>query len=159
MGTIARQARGLGITVPLMGGDGWESPELIKGAGGPGGALEGAYFTDHSALDEKDPVVKKFVEAYKTTYGGKTPDALAGQGYDAAGVLFAAMKSVEKPDGGDYNTDAYRGKLRDAIAATKGYKGATGDITLDADRNAKKSAVVLQIKGSSYKNVIATYQP
>ena len=81
------------------------------------------------------------------------------QGYDAAGVLFAAMKTVGKPDGGDYNSDAYRAKLRDAIAATKGYKGATGDITLDADRNAHKPAVVLQIKGSSYKNLIATFQP
>jgi len=159
VGTIARQARQLGITVPLVGGDGWESPKLIEGAGGAGGALEGCYFTDHSALDEKDPVVKKFVEAYKAANGGQSPDALTGQGYDAAGVLFAAMKSAGKPDGGDYDSDAYRAKLRDAIATTKGYKGATGDITLDADRNAQKPAVVLQIKGSNYKNVVATFQP
>lgn len=159
VGTIARQARQLGITAPLVGGDGWESPKLIEGAGGPGGALEGCYFTDHSALDERDPVVKKFVESYKAANGGQSPDALTGQGYDAAGVLFAAIKAAGKPDGGDYNSDAFRAKLRDAIAATAGYKGATGDITLDADRNAKKAAVVLQIKGSNYKNVIATFQP
>lgn len=159
VGTIARQARQLGIKVPLVGGDGWESPKLIEGAGGAGGALEGSYFTDHSALDEKDPIVKKFVESYKLANEGQSPDSLTGQGYDAAGVLFAAMKTVGKPDGGDYNSDAYRAKLRDAIAATKGYKGATGDITLDADRNAHKPAVVLQIKGSSYKNLIATFQP
>ncbi len=159
VGTIARQARQLGITVPLVGGDGWESPKLIEGAGGAGGALEGSYFTDHSALDEKDPIVKKFVDAFKAANGGQSPDALTGQGYDAAGVLFAAMKSVGKPADGDYDSDAYRAKLRDAIAATKDYKGATGNITLDADRNAKKSAVVLQIKGDNYKNVIATFQP
>ena len=159
VGTIARQARQLGITAPLVGGDGWESPKLIEGAGGPGGALEGCYFTDHSALDERDPVVKKFVEAYKAANSGQSPDALTGQGYDAAGVLFAAIKTAGKPDGGDYNSDAFRAKLRDAIAATTGYKGATGDITLDADRNAKKAAVVLQIKGNNYKNVIATFQP
>ena len=159
VGTIARQARQLGIAAPLVGGDGWESPKLIEGAGGPGGALEGCYFTDHSALDERDPVVKKFVESYKAANGGQSPDALTGQGYDAAGVLFAAIKMAGKPDGGDYNSDAFRAKLRDAIAATAGYKGATGDITLDADRNAKKAAVVLQIKGSNYKNVIATFQP
>ena len=159
VGTIARQARQLGIAAPLVGGDGWESPKLIEGAGGPGGALEGCYFTDHSALDERDPVVKKFVESYKAANGGQSPDALTGQGYDAAGVLFAAIKTAGKPDGGDYNSDAFRAKLRDAIAATAGYKGATGDITLDADRNAKKAAVVLQIKGSNYKNVIATFQP
>ena len=159
VGTIARQARQLGIAAPLVGGDGWESPKLIEGAGGPGGALEGCYFTDHSALDERDPVVKKFVESYKAANGGQSPDALTGQGYDAAGVLFAAIKTAGKPEGGDYNSDAFRTKLRDAIAATAGYKGATGDITLDADRNAKKAAVVLQIKGSNYKNVIATFQP
>ena len=159
VGTIARQARQLGIAAPLVGGDGWESPKLIEGAGGPGGALEGCYFTDHSALDERDPVVKKFVESYKAANGGQSPDALTGQGYDAAGVLFAAIKTAGKPEGGDYNSDAFRAKLRDAIAATAGYKGATGDITLDADRNAKKAAVVLQIKGSNYKNVIATFQP
>jgi len=159
VGTIARQARQLGIKAPLVGGDGWESPKLIEGAGGPGGALEGSYFTDHSALDEKDPVVKKFVESYKAANNGQSPDALTGQGYDAAGVLFAAIKAAGKPEGGDYNTDTFRAKVRDAIAATKGYAGATGDITLDADRNAKKSAVVLQIKGNNYKNVIATFQP
>lgn len=156
IGTIARQARAIGIKAPLIGGDGWESPSLLKGAGG---ALEGCYFTDHSALDPKDPVVKKFIDTYKAAYGGQSPDALAGAGYDAAGVLFAAFKAAGTPADGDYNSDAYRAKLRDAIAATKGYKGATGDITLDADRNAKKSAVVLQIKGDNYKNVVATFQP
>ena len=156
IGTIARQARAIGIKAPIIGGDGWESPDLLKGAGG---ALEGCYFTDHSALDPKDPVVKKFIDTYKAAYNGQSPDALAGAGYDAAGVLFAAFKAAGKPADGDYNSEDYRAKLRDAIAATKGYKGATGDITLDADRNAKKSAVVLQIKGDTYKNLVATFQP
>ncbi|MDQ2798698.1 MAG: ABC transporter substrate-binding protein [Armatimonadota bacterium] len=156
IGPIARQAREVGIQVPLLGGDGWESPDLLKGAGG---ALEGCYFVDHSALNEKDPVVKKFVEAFKTAYHVQDVDALSAQGYDAANVLFAAFKAAGKPADGDYNSDAYRAKLRDAIAATKDFQGATGNITLDANRDAKKAAVVLQIKGSSYKNVVATYQP
>ena len=156
VGTIARQAREVGITAPLVGGDGWESPDLLKGAGGK---LEGSYFTDHSALDPKDPIVKKFIDAYKAAYNGTTPDALTAQGYDAANVLFAAFKTAGKPADGDYNSDDYRAKLRDALAATKGFHGATGEITLDADRNARKSAVVLQIKGDSYKNVVATFQP
>ncbi len=155
LGQIAREARGAGITVPLLGGDGWESPSLLQGASG---ALEGCYFVDHSALDVSDPDVKKFVDAYKAAYKAD-PDALSAQGYDAAGVLFAAMKTAGKPDGGDYDSDAYRAKLRDALAATKGYKGATGLISLDENRDAKKSAVVLQIKGSGYKNVVGTYQP
>ena len=162
VGTIARQARALGITAPLVGGDGWESPKLLEGAGGGEGktsALEGCYFTDHSSLDEKNPVVKKFVEAYKTAYSVKDVDALSAQGYDAANVLFAAMKAAGKPADGDYNSDTYRAKVRDAIAATKHFQGATGDITLDDGRNAKKPAVVLQIKGNNYKNVVATFQP
>ena len=155
LGQIAREARGAGITAPLLGGDGWESPSLLQGANG---ALEGCYFVDHSALDVADPVVKKFVDDYKATYKAD-PDALGAAGYDAAGVLFAAIKAAGKPDGGDYNSDAYRAKMRDAIAATKGYKGATGLISLDANRDAQKSAVVLQIKGTNYKNVVGTYQP
>jgi len=155
LGQIAREARGAGITAPLLGGDGWESPSLLQGANG---ALEGCYFVDHSALDVKDPVVKKFVDAYRDDYKAD-PDALGAAGYDAAGVLLTAMKAAGKPADGDYNSDAYRAKLRDAIAATKGYKGATGLISLDENRDAKKSAVVLQIKGSNYKNVVGTYQP
>jgi len=155
LGQIAREARGAGITVPLLGGDGWESPSLLQGANG---ALEGCYFVDHSALDVRDPIVKKFVDSYKAAYK-EDPGALGAAGYDAAGVLFAAMKAAGKPADGDYNSDAYRAKLRDAIAATKNYKGATGLISLDENRDAKKSAVVLQIKGADYKTVVGTYQP
>ena len=155
IGPIAKQARAVGIakTVPLLGGDGWESDKLVEGAGGPGGALEGSYFTNHSSMDSPDPSIQKFVTAYKAANGGQKPNALSALAYDAAGVLFAAMKQVPAPADGDYNTDAYRAKLRDAIAATKGYPGVTGNITLNADRNAVKPAVVLQVKGAEEKYV------
>jgi branched-chain amino acid transport system substrate-binding protein len=150
IGPIAKQARQVGLTVPLLGGDGWDSPKLIEGAGGPGGALEGSYFTDHYSVDNPDPHVQNFVTEYKTSYGAGAPDALAALGYDAVGVLAAAMKSIPAPADGNYDSDDYRSKLRDAIAATKGYVGVTGIITLDADRNAVKPAVVLQIHGAGY---------
>ncbi|HEV2473800.1 MAG TPA: ABC transporter substrate-binding protein, partial [Chthonomonadales bacterium] len=92
VGTIARQAREIGLKVPLLGGDGWDSPQLVPGAGGPGQALEGCYFSDHYFSTElKDPNVQKFITAFKAK-NGTAPDALAALGYDAAGLLIDAMK-------------------------------------------------------------------
>ena len=153
VGPIAKQARAIGLNVPLLGGDGWDSPKLIEGAGGPGGALEGSYFTNHSSMNNPDPSIQKFVSAYKAAYGGQQPDSLAALGYDSLGVLVDAMKRTPKPADGEYSSLAYREKLRDAIAATKGYKGITGTITIGPDRNAVKPAMVLQIHGSDYKYV------
>ena len=153
VGPIAKQARTVGLTAPLLGGDGWDSPKLIEGAGGAGAALEGSYFTNHSSMNNPDPAIQKFVKDYKTAYGNQQPDSLAALGYDSVGVLVDAMKRVPAPADGDYSSLAYRTKLRDAIAATKGYKGITGTITIGPDRNAVKPAMVLQIHGADYKYV------
>lgn len=153
VGPIAKQARAIGLNVPLLGGDGWDSPKLVEGAGGPGGALEGSYFTNHSSMSNPDPAIQKFVTAYKAAYGGQQPDSLAALGYDSVGVLADALKRAGAPADGNYASTDYRAKLRDAIAATKGYKGITGTITIGPDRNAVKPAVVLQIHGADYKYV------
>ena len=153
VGPIAKQARAIGLNVPLLGGDGWDSPKLVEGAGGPGQALEGSYFTNHSSMSNPDPAIQKFVSAYKIAYGGQQPDSLAALGYDSVGVLVDALKRAGVPADGDYASPAYRVKLRDALAATQGYKGITGTITIGPDRNAVKPAVVLQIHGSDYKYV------
>jgi len=153
VGPIARQARTVGLTVPLLGGDGWDSPKLVEGAGGAGGALEGSYFTNHSSMSDPDPTIQKFVSAYKAAYGGQKPDSLAALGYDSIGVLVDAMKRAGAPADGNYSSLAYRTKLRDAIAATKDYKGITGTISIGPDRNAVKPAMVLQIHGADYKYV------
>ncbi len=153
VGPIAKQARKVGLMVPLLGGDGWDSPKLVEGAGGPGQALEGSYFTNHSSMSNPDPTIQKFVSAYKTAYGGQQPDSLAALGYDSIGVLTDAIKRAGAPADGDYASLAYHAKLRDAIAATKGYKGITGTITIGPDRDAVKPAVVLQIHGADYKYV------
>ncbi len=167
VGVIAKQAREVGITVPLMGGDGWESPILTQGAGfkkGTGGqpdtpsALEGSYYTNHSAMDSPDPTIQNFVKTYKAAYGGEVPGALPALGHDSVMIIVDAMHRAGKPADGDYSSDAYRAKLRDALAATKDFKAVTGSITLDANRNAIKPAVVLQIKGQDAKYV-ATVNP
>ncbi len=134
-GNIAIQARKLGLTVPLIGGDGWDSSEL---AGIGGSAIENAYYSNHSAPDQPNSPVAAFIEKFKSEYGGQVPDALTGLGYDAAMVLFDAMKRAKSIAGKD---------LRDAIAATKNFKGVTGVITMDENRNANKPIIMVQVRG------------
>ena len=133
VGLVARQAKKLGLNVPLIGGDGWDSPKLIEIGGD---ALNGSYYSNHFAVSDPKPAIQKFVGDYKTRYGA-TPDALAGLGYDAASIMFDAIKRANSTDGA---------KIRDAIASTKDFMGVTGTITLDKDRNAVKPAVILQVK-------------
>lgn len=146
VGTIARQARGLGIKAPLLGCDGWDSPTLVEGAGGPGKALEGSYFSNHYSKDDKAPRVQDFVKAYTAEYG-KPPSGLAALGYDAMKIVALAIKTAGSAD---------RDKIKDALAQTKDFPGVTGNITIDANRNASKPAVVLQIQGNdfAYKKTI-----
>jgi len=130
-GNIAIQARKLGIKVPLIGGDGWDSSQLT--AIGQT-SIEGCYYSNHSAPDQ--PNMKDFVAKYKAKYGA-TPDALGGLGYDAMMVLFDSMKRAKSLEGKD---------LSEAIAQTKDFKGVTGTITIDKDHNAQKGVVIVKIK-------------
>jgi branched-chain amino acid transport system substrate-binding protein len=137
---IARQAREAGITVPLGGGDGWDSEKLYEIGGA---ALDGSYFSNHYSVDDPSPRIQEFVAKFKKAYGGQTPDSLAAQAYDAAGMLYDAMKRAP---------DLTGPSIRDALAQTKNYPGVTGDITMDENRNASKPAVVLKIaKGGKYE--------
>jgi branched-chain amino acid transport system substrate-binding protein len=136
---IARQARGLGLSVPLMGGDGWDSEELRNA----GDSLNGCYFSNHYSHEDQSPVVQEFIKKYQAEYG-KIPDGLAALGYDAARILFDSMDRAASLGGKD---------LAAAIAATANFPGVTGSITLDAQRNAKKDAVVLEIIDGETKYV------
>jgi branched-chain amino acid transport system substrate-binding protein len=142
---IARQARELGIKVPLMGGDGWDSSKLYEIAKG---ALDGSYFSNHYTEEDPSPVIQEFVQKYKAAYGA-VPDALAVLGYDAANVAFNAMDKAK---------DLTGQAVAQELANTKGFKGVSGVITLDADHNAVKSAVVLGIKDNKAKYA-ATVNP
>jgi branched-chain amino acid transport system substrate-binding protein len=132
VGLIAKQARQLGMKQPLLGGDGWESPELFKIGGS---ALDGCYFSNHCAPDSKEPVVQSFVAKFQARFK-HAPGALTMLGYDAAKMALDAMGRAKSLRGDD---------IRDALAATKDYPGVTGKISMDADRNAVKNAVVLKI--------------
>jgi len=138
VGLIALQARELGITIPLFGGDGWESQDLVS-IGGP--AVEGTYFSTHFSPEESGPVVQDFVRKFQAKYG-VMPDAMAALGYDSAMLLADAFKRAGTTDGP---------KVRDALAATKDFPGITGQITIDEHRDARKPLVILQVSGGKFK--------
>lgn len=140
VGLIARQARELGITAPLLGGDGWDSPKLSE-IGQK--AVDGSYFSNHYSTESTDPAAVEFMTKFKAKYN-KSPDGLSAAGYDAARVLIKAMQ-----DAATLEPKA----IRDQIAAIKDFAGATGKITIDEKRNATKSAVVVQVEGANNKYV------
>lgn len=132
---IVRQARDLGITVPFFGGDGWESEKLLE-IGGE--ALNGCYYSTHFSPENQDPAVAQFVAKFKKRWPtAGSPDAFAALGYDAAYILADAIKragSVEGP------------AIREALAATRNFAGASGVTTIDSNRNATKGATIIAIK-------------
>ncbi len=143
--SIAIQARKLGITCPLLGGDGWESPKLAEMGGQ---AIEGAFYSNHYSPQDTAPRIQEFLQRFKDAHG-VVPESLAALGYDAANLLFDAMKRAKSLKGSD---------LAAALAATKDFAGVTGTITMDSKRNAVKSAVILQIKGG-VPTYVTTIQP
>ncbi len=130
---IARQVREKGIKAVMIGGDGWDSPELLKVAGG---AIVGGYFTNHYSPDRKDPVAEAFINKYKQKHGA-VPDALGALTYDAAVILLKALDSAKK---------ATPEEVMKSLAAMKNFKGVTGNIGFDKNGDAVKSAVILKVE-------------
>jgi branched-chain amino acid transport system substrate-binding protein len=131
---IAKQARAVGLKQPLLGGDGWDAPELWQLSGD---ALNVSHISTHYSADDPSPAIQTFVHEYKLRYGNLQPDAHAALAYDATRVLAGAIErsgSTEAP------------KIRNALAETKNFPGVTGVISIDADRNAIKPAVVLKLE-------------
>lgn len=143
---IAIQARQLGLTVPLFGGDGWESEKLTEIGKD---AVEGHYFSTHYHPDVGSESSRRFVANYRKRWNGKNPDALAACGYDSALVLVDAIRRAGTTDGA---------KVRDALAATKDFDAVTGKITINPQRDASKSAVILQVKDGKF-SYLETVQP
>jgi len=144
VGKIIKQAREIGFTIPIIGGDGWDSTKLVDIAGPE--ALNNTYFSNHYATDAKTPEIVKFIEAYKKEYG-QVPDAPAVLGYDAAYMAIDAIKRANSAD---------PLKIKDALVATSGLQLVTGNISLDENHNPIKSAVVIEFKDGKqvYKETI-----
>ncbi len=133
VGLIAKQARQMGIAAPLLGGDGWDSPDMVKIAGA---AIEGGCFTNHYAADDPRPEVQTWVQKYEAKYHAK-PDALATLAYDATLLMLEAIRRA-----GD--TDPV--KVKDAMAAMQDFPTVSGSVTFDRDGNPVKNVAVLEYK-------------
>ncbi|AJQ26760.1 ABC transporter substrate-binding protein [Pelosinus fermentans] len=144
VGKIIKQAREIGITVPFVGGDGWDSPKLAE-IGGPD-ALNNTYFTNHYSVEDNSPKSKAFLDAFQKEYG-QVPDAMAVLGYDAAYALVDAIKRANSTDSE---------KIREALANTKDFQGVTGSLTLNDNHDAIKSAVIIEMKNGKqvYKETV-----
>ena len=139
-GLIARQAKSLGLRAVLLGGDGWDSPKLTEIGGD---AVEGTYFSNHYSFDDPSPAVRQFVDRYRKKYGAD-PDSIAALSYDAARLLADAIRRAGSTEGK---------RVRDALADTKDFSGVSGRITMDADRNPIKPAVVLKVENGRFRFV------
>jgi len=132
---VTKQAKEKGISVPFVGGDGWDSADLDKAA------AAGGYFTNHYSKDDPRPIVQEFLKsygaAYKTDDGkDKVPDALAVLGYDSANLMFQAMKDANSTD---------PAKVKAALEKIS-LDGVTGKITFDNVHNPVKALTILQVK-------------
>ncbi|CVK18556.1 Leucine-specific-binding protein [Sporomusa paucivorans] len=134
VGMIIKQARELGLTVPFLGGDGWDSAKLPEIGGAQ--ALNNTFFSNHYSPDDNSPAVQTFVEAYKKEYN-QTPDAFAALSYDATMMVIEAMKRSNSAD---------PVKIKDELAKTKDYQAVSGLISFDANHDPIKSAVIIEMK-------------
>ncbi|GLI10675.1 ethanolamine utilization protein EutJ [Paenibacillus tyrfis] len=135
VGLIVKQARELGITIPLIGADGWDSPKLVDLAGAA--ALNNTYIANHYSSEDPDKMIQDFVQAYKGKYSGKSPDGFSALGYDSVYLLADGIKRAGSTDGS---------KIKDALAQTKDLQLVTGKITVDKQHNPIKTATVLEYK-------------
>jgi branched-chain amino acid transport system substrate-binding protein len=139
IGTIIKQAREAGIELPILGGDGYDTPLLLELAGD--NARE-VYFTTHQGIYGDAPESMAFSEAYETEYGSPPPSVFAALGYDGINLMADAISRA-----GETGGEA----IRDALGATQGFKGATGDITYaEGSQIPDKSVALIEVKDGAF---------
>jgi branched-chain amino acid transport system substrate-binding protein len=143
---LARQARALGLNVPLVGGDGWDSPRLTQIGGS---ALAGGFYSTHFSAEDPDPQVQRFVADYRRLFGS-APDSFSATAYDAARIMLAAIGRAPALE---------RAAVRDSLAATRAFPGVTGAVTFNPERNAVKPIVVVRIGADGRQTVEAHVTP
>lgn len=131
---ICIQARSLGMNVPIIGGDGWEAPQLTELGGA---AVEGTFYSTYFSADNTAPAVREFVRRYQARWHGEKPEAVSALGYDAMRLVADAIRRAGTTESGP---------LRDAMAATRDFPGVTGRTTIDEHRNSAKAAVMLVVR-------------
>lgn len=144
VGKIVKQARELGIMIPILGGDAWDSPKLVE-IGSPE-VLNNTYFTNFYSVQDTSPASQAFVEAYKKEYG-QFPDSMAAMGYDAAYLLVDAIKRADSVD---------PSKIREALSTTKDFKSVSGTMDLSPSHDAIRGVVIIEMKDGKqvYKETV-----
>jgi len=134
IGTIVKQARDMGLTAPIMGGDGYDTPLLAELAG----PVNDVYFTTHQGIYDKSEKADAFIAAYEAKYGTPPENVFAALGYDGIYLMAAAMEAAGSAEGP---------AIRDALAATAGWEGVTGTISYgEGSRIPSKSVALIQVK-------------
>ena len=134
VGLIVKQARELGMNMPIAGGDGWDSAKMPEIAGAA--ALNNTYFSSLYSPDDSSDINKNFVAAYEKAYGQK-PDVFAALSYDSALLVAEAIKNAGSTE---------PAKISEAMAKINGFSGVSGSVTFDDKHNPVKSAVILEYK-------------
>lgn len=134
VGLIVKQAREMGITVPMAGGDGWDSAKLPEIAGKA--ALENTFFSSLYSSDDTSDLNKEFVAEYKKAYN-TNPDVFAALAYDSTLLVAKAIEDAGSAD---------PAKIAEAMAKIKGFKGVSGEVTFNEEHNPIKSAVIIEHK-------------
>ena len=134
VGLIVKQAREMGITVPMAGGDGWDSAKLPEIAGKA--ALENTFFSSLYSPDDTSDLNKEFVAEYKKAYN-INPDVFAALAYDSTLLVAKAIEDAGSAD---------PAKIAEAMAKIKGFKGVSGEVTFNEEHNPIKSAVIIEHK-------------
>ncbi|GGA26651.1 ABC transporter substrate-binding protein [Psychrobacillus lasiicapitis] len=132
VGLIVKQARELGITVPLMGADGWDSPTIVDLAGAE--ALNNTFVINHYSAEDPDGKAKEFADKFNDKYG-KSPNSFNALGYDTVYLLKDAIERAGSTDGT---------KIKDALKATDNLDLVTGLYSVDENHHPVKSATILE---------------
>jgi branched-chain amino acid transport system substrate-binding protein len=146
VGLIVKQARELGIDLPVMGADGWDSPKLVELAGADN--LNNCYFTNHYSVEDPSERIQNFIKAYEEKYNA-TPDAFAALGYDTASLLIEAIKQAGEADSV---------KIQQALENIEGFEGVTGKLSYDEKHNPIKEISIIEIVDGKQK-LIKKMQP
>lgn len=133
VGLIVQQARDIGIDVPLMGADGWDSPTLIELAGAE--ALNNTFITNHYSSDDPDETIQNFVTKFSEKFDGASPNAFHALGYDSVYLLKDAIERAGSTDSA---------AIKEALEATENISLVSGNVTIDENHNPLKSATILE---------------
>lgn len=142
VGLIVKQARAMGITQPILGGDGYDSPELINLAGAD--SLNDVYYATGFNVQSTDEDVKTFVEAYTEKYGD-APSSFAALAYDSVNILIEAINSA-----GGVDKEA----VKNALAAVKDFDGVTGSISMSEEHTPIKTVVVVKLENGQQASAV-----